>query len=139
MGKVLAGGTFNVIHPGHILFLEKARELGDCLVVVVSSNETAAKTKKYPVKDQEERKMQLERIASVDKAVVGDPKDFFKIVLEERPDVIALGYDQKLDDDVAKKILDHGIKCKIVRIKDHLEGYSTSSLMKNKKRGLFER
>ena len=128
--KVLVGGVFNVIHPGHIFFLKKAKKFGDYLIVVVASNRTAYTTKKYPVFDAKVRKKNLEKLDFVDKVVIGDDYDFMKIVRKEKPDFIVLGCDQKINENKLKKmILKAGLKCKIIRIKEKLKGYSTSKIM----------
>jgi len=126
MKKVLAGGTFNLLHPGHIFFLEKAKELGDYLVVVVANDKTVAREKKFLVMPAEARKKVIENLRIVDKAVVGDEKDFMKVVRKERPDIIALGYDQELGS-LEKQIESLGIK--IVRIKSRLKGYKTEDIL----------
>jgi cytidyltransferase-like protein len=90
MKKVLTGGVFNTIHQGHIWFLKKAKELGDCLIVVVANDKTVLK-KKPLIKPQEERKEALERLGIADKVVIGDERDFLKVVKKERPKVVALG------------------------------------------------
>jgi FAD synthetase len=126
MKKVLAGGTFNIIHPGHLLFLEKAKSLGDYLVVVVANDKTVARQKKFLVMSAESRKKVIESLRIVDKAVIGDEKDFMKVVLKERPDIIALGYDQELGS-LEKQIESVGIK--IVRIKSRLKGYKTEKIL----------
>jgi FAD synthetase len=133
--KVLVGGVFNVVHPGHVFFLKKAKQLGDYLIVVIANDKTAARTKKYEVNDQETRKRNIEKLGIADKVVIGNESDFMKVVREERPDVIALGYDQKMDEKELKWMLAGSkISCEVVRIKDRLEGYKTSKIIKNKKK-----
>ena len=134
MRKVLVGGVFNIVHPGHNLFLKKAKELGDYLVVVIANDRTATRTKKYAVHSQEERKRNIEKLGVADKVVIGDERDFMKVVREEKPDVIALGHDQRMKEDELKWMLaQSGIKCSIVRIREKLKGYKTSKIIKNKK------
>ena len=88
--KVLAGGVFDCLHIGHIRFLEAARSLGDSLTVVV-----AHKNKKRAGIHTLEQRINLVRsLRMVDCAVKGDPADMFATVLREKPDIIALGYDQ---------------------------------------------
>ena len=129
--KVLVGGVFNLVHKGHELFLNKAKELGDYLVVVVASNRTASLTKKYPVLDAKTRKKNIEKLGIADKVVIGDERDFIKVVRREKPNVIALGYDQKISEKELRKLLSkEGIDCEIVRIKEELRGYKTSKIMK---------
>ena len=129
--KVLVGGVFNLVHKGHELFLNKAKELGDYLVVVVASNRTASLTKKYPVLDAKTRKKNIEKLGIADKVVIGDERDFIKVVRREKPNVIALGYDQKISEKELRRLLSkQGIDCGIVRIKEELKGYKTSKIMK---------
>ena len=131
MKKVLVGGTFNIVHEGHCFFFEKSKAFGDYLIVVVSSDKTAKKTKKYPVRPDFERKQEVERVDIVDKAVIGDSVDFFKVIQKEKPDVIVLGYDQKMSEKMIRKnIKKSKMKCEVVRIKDYLKGYSASKLKK---------
>ncbi len=128
--KVLAGGAFNILHPGHIHFLQEARKLGDALVVVVASDRTVKKTKKllFPARYRAER---IGAFSFVDKVVIGDDEDMMKVVLEERPDVIALGYDQ--DEKGIRRMLDRsGIRCRVVRI-EKLKDYSTKRITEGKK------
>jgi cytidyltransferase-like protein len=130
--KVLVGGVFNVVHKGHVFFLKKAKEMGDFLVVVIANDKTAARTKKYAILDQMVRKKNIEKLGIADKVVIGDERDFLKVVREERPDLIVLGYDQKTDEKkLAVLLKEEGITCAIKRIREKLEGYKTSKIIKN--------
>ena len=92
---VLAGGVFDIIHPGHIHTLNAAKELGDVLIVVIATDKTAEKMKKrLPLHNQEQRKMLVDSLSVVDLSIVGHEGDIFKTVDLIRPQVIALGYDQ---------------------------------------------
>lgn len=92
---VLAGGVFDIIHPGHIHTLNAAKELGDVLIVVIATDKTAEKMKKrLPLHNQEQRKMLVDALSVVDLSIVGHEGDIFKTVDLIRPQVIALGYDQ---------------------------------------------
>ena len=135
MKKVLVGGVFNIIHAGHELFFRKAREHGDYLIVVVASDKTALMTKKYTVLDENDRKKNIEKLKLADKVVVGHETDFMETVRTEMPDVIVLGYDQKISEkELSKQLSNENIDCKIVRIKDFLKGHKTSKLIKNKEK-----
>jgi cytidyltransferase-like protein len=135
MKKVLVGGVFNLIHPGHEFFLKKAKGFGDYLIVVVASNRTACLTKKYPVLDEKARKENLEKLGIADKVVIGDEADFMKVVREEKPDVIVLGHDQKMSEkELGKMLTKEGIDCEVIRIKEKLKGYKTSKIYKNYKK-----
>jgi len=92
---VLAGGVFDIIHPGHIHTLNAAKELGDVLIVVIATDKTAEKMKKrLPLHSQEQRKMLVDSLLVVDLSIVGHEGDIFKTVDLIRPQIIALGYDQ---------------------------------------------
>ncbi|MEM3006554.1 MAG: adenylyltransferase/cytidyltransferase family protein [Candidatus Nitrosotenuis sp.] len=92
---VLAGGVFDIIHPGHIHTLNAAKALGDVLVVVVATANTAVKLKKRkPLHTEEQRQELISSLSVVDLCIVGHEGDIFKTVEKVRPDIIALGYDQ---------------------------------------------
>jgi len=92
---VLAGGVFDIIHPGHIYTLNSAKDLGDVLVVVIATDKTAEKMKKrLPLHNQDQRKMLVDSLSVVDVGIVGHEGDIFETVDLIRPQIIALGYDQ---------------------------------------------
>ncbi len=92
---VLAGGVFDIIHPGHIHTLKAAKALGDVLVVVVATDATAKKMKKRePLHSQEQRREMVNALSMVDMCVIGQQDDIFKTVEKVHPEIIALGYDQ---------------------------------------------
>ncbi|MFH1786582.1 MAG: adenylyltransferase/cytidyltransferase family protein [archaeon] len=125
MLRVLVGGVFDLLHEGHKFFLKRASEFGDELVVVIANDRNAELKKRKPVWNQEKRKAEVEKLECVDRAVIGfEDEDFMRIIDQEKPDVIVLGYDQKFDQ--LKGVL--GIK--VVRLKAKLEGHSTSSILK---------
>lgn len=129
--KVLVGGVFSLLHPGHIFFLKKARSLGTSLVVVIAHDRTVGKRKGRPAFTARRRAEMVGSLRLVDKVVIGHQTDMMKVVKKERPDVIALGHDQDIDDAQLKKELKSiGITCSVKRINDMLPGYSTSKLIK---------
>ena len=92
---VLAGGVFDIIHPGHISTLNAAKVLGDVLVVVVATDNTAVKMKKRkPIHNQEQRQELVKSLGVVDLCLIGQENDIFKTVNLVKPQIIALGYDQ---------------------------------------------
>ena len=92
---VLAGGVFDIIHPGHINTLNAAKRLGDVLVVVVATDKTAIKMKKRrPLHSAQLRQELVSSLSMVDLCIIGDEDDIFKTVDLVKPQVIALGYDQ---------------------------------------------
>ena len=92
---VLAGGVFDIIHPGHIHTLNDAKKLGDVLVVVVATDKTAIKMKKRkPLHSAKLRQELVSSLTMVDLCIVGDEEDIFKTVDLVKPQIIVLGYDQ---------------------------------------------
>lgn len=92
----MAFGTFDILHKGHINFLEQARKLGDYLVVVVGRDDNVIKIKgKRTLDSQDERIDNIKKLNLADEVLIGDKDDFFKQIQEEMPNIIALGYDQR--------------------------------------------
>ncbi|MCU0851209.1 MAG: FAD synthase [Candidatus Thermoplasmatota archaeon] len=94
MVKVMATGTFDLLHMGHIYYLKEAKKLGDRLVVVVATDTTVRKLKHDPITPQEIRLNLIKELRVVDEAYLGHENDIYTIVEEIKPDIIALGFDQ---------------------------------------------
>lgn len=111
MTRVMASGVFDLIHPGHISYLQQARAYGDELVVVVASDETVRRRKHEPVTPDYMRAKIVENLKPVDRAVVGRSNgNFFDTVREIDPDVIVLGFDQNFDEkDLKEKLEKEGL------------------------------
>ena len=129
---VLAGGVFDIIHPGHIHTLNAARKLGDVLVVVVATDNTAVKMKKRrPLHSQEQRQELVNSLKMVDLCLVGQEEDIFKTVNLVRPQVIALGYDQvhqeKFITDGCKRI---NLDATVARLQSPIPESSSSKIQK---------
>ncbi len=121
MKKVVATGTFDIIHPGHVKFLEEAKKLGDYLIVIVA-REKNVRHKPKPFIPEEQRRRVVEALKPVDEAILGDEEDIFKPIEEIKPDVIVLGYDQHFDEEWLKRELEkRGIKAEVVRIREKLD------------------
>ncbi len=114
MAKVMATGVFDLLHIGHLHYLKEARKLGSELIVVVATDETVRKRKHNPIIPQEMRRELVEALKPVNKAVVGHSDDDLMIVEEIKPDIIALGYDQKIGE-LEKRLKERGIDAKVVR------------------------
>lgn len=131
-GKVLVAGTFDFLHPGHIGFFAQARRHGSSLVVVVARDSNALMIKgKRPYFSQKERLGLVAALEVVDKAVLGDPKDFFAAVRKEKPDAIVLGYDQWATEKKIRAALHRAglSKTKVFRAKaNYPEKYKSSKI-----------
>ena len=122
MVRVMATGVFDILHLGHIRYLEEAKSFGDELVVVVAHDETVKKRKHTPIMPQEMRRKIVESLKCVDKAVNGKEGDMLDIVKEIRPDVIALGYDQRFDEKkLEEQLKKEGLDVKVVRCSHYTE------------------
>ena len=117
MVRVMASGVFDLLHSGHLHFLEEARKLGDELVVVVATDKTVREKKHEPITNQEMRLKMVTALRPVDLAVLGKEGDMFEIVAELKPDIIALGFDQLHDINQIEGLLaEKGINSKVVRL-----------------------
>jgi FAD synthetase len=129
---VLAGGVFDIIHPGHIYTLNAAKILGDVLIVVVATDNTAMKMKKrQPLHNKEQRQELVNSLAMVDLCLVGQEDDIFKTVSLVKPQIIALGYDQahqeKFIIEGCKKI---NLDAKVARLQSPIPESSSSKIEK---------
>lgn len=115
--RVMTTGVFDLLHLGHAHMLQAAKALGDELVVVIARDETVRKMKHEPINGEEIRRQMVAAMRFVDQAVLGHHGDIYRIVTEVRPDVIALGYDQKFkEEDVRRECERRGVTCKVVRL-----------------------
>jgi FAD synthetase len=132
MGKrVVCAGTFDFLHEGHINFLNQARRLGDELVVIVARDETVKRLKGFtPDHDEGERAGRIERSGIADRVVLGhNEDDIFHILDELKPDVIALGYDQRVAEE---EIIRRRPECEVVRLAPFHPEKFKSSYFRNK-------
>ena len=115
--RVMATGVFDLLHPGHLYFLTEARKLGDELVVVVARDQTARRLKREPYVPEHIRREMVEALKPVDRAVLGSATDIYETVINERPNIIALGYDQVWNEqEVVKECARRGVPVKVVRV-----------------------
>ena len=117
MVRVMASGVFDILHLGHLHYLQEARKLGSELVVVVATDATVRKRKHEPITPQEMRLEMVSALKIVDRAVLGNEGDMFAVVEELKPDIIALGYDQELDESwINAECAKRGLKIKVLRL-----------------------
>ncbi|MGQ9551687.1 MAG: DUF357 domain-containing protein [Candidatus Bathycorpusculaceae bacterium] len=136
---VLASGVFDLLHLGHVRFLEEAKKAGGEnaeLIVIVARDGTVKKRKgKEPVVPESQRRALVESLKVVDEAILGyESFDVGKVVEKIRPDVIAVGYDQDgMEEIVRKHVEESGLKVKVVRIgKFEEDELDSSSKIKQK-------
>jgi len=115
--RVMATGVFDLLHPGHIYFLTEAKALGDELVVVVARDQTARRLKHETYVPEHMRREMVEALKPVDRAVLGSTTDIYETVVNERPSIIALGYDQVWNErEVEQECARRGVPVRVVRI-----------------------
>lgn len=98
---VFTAGCFNRLHKAHVRMLHNARALGDRLVVVLANDVHNRKPSAVPSALRKER---LESLGIADKVIVGQPNSFAESLRRERPDILALGYDQRLPDAETERV-----------------------------------
>lgn len=121
----MATGTFDLIHPGHGLFLEEAKKLGGKdakLVVVLARDSTVRSKKRIPIVDETQRLEVIKMLKPVDEAYLGSETDMFAIVKKIKPDIIAIGPDQKFDlDDLKKELEKRDLDCEVKKVRQYKE------------------
>jgi len=129
---VFAGGVFDIIHPGHVHTLSESKKLGDVLVVSVARNSTVIKNKGHePVNDEELRRELVQALKCVDLAILGSETNIFETVEKVKPNVIALGYDQKHNEKVlVEESAKRGINVKVVRLSSPIPSVKSSNIIK---------
>ncbi len=130
----MAFGTFDVYHKGHENYLRQAKKLGEYLIAVVARDKTVAIIKKQEARNSEQERLKnVKSDGLADEVVLGDLKDRYAVIEKYRPDVIALGYDQKVDlVELKEKLKEFNLNAKIVRLKSFKpEIYKSSLIMKH--------
>ena len=124
--RVVCAGTFDHLHPGHINFLNQAKALGSELIVIVARDKTVRRIKGItPDHDERRRKHDVERAGIADRVVLGnEDEDIFSILHILSPDIVALGYDQRISEE---KITKRFPGCRVIRLEPfHPEKFKSS-------------
>ena len=126
---VFTNGCFDIIHSGHISLLEKAKALGDILIVGLNSDSSVKKLKgnTRPINKEKNRAIILSAICMVDKVIIFKEDTPHEILKSIKPDILVKGADYK-----HSKIVGTEFAKKTVRIK-LVKGKSTSELIKRMK------
>lgn len=128
MKTVMAQGTFDILHPGHLHYFRESAKLGDELVVVIARDSRVSE-KKDIYFDEDERRQMVEAVEMVDKVVLGSEGDIYSTVEKVDPDIVTLGYDQKHDEEEVKQMAEEatGHKVEVFRISGKGD-YSSSDI-----------
>lgn len=108
---MLATGVFDILHPGHLRFLEESKRRGGRgarLVVVVARDETVLDRKgRRPILPENERRRLVQALRVVDSAVLGHKKlDLLGVLQEVKPKIVTVGYDQNQIRQAVQKVID---------------------------------
>lgn len=134
MIKAMCFGTFDILHPGHMFLFKEAKKLADYVIVVVARDKNSEMIKgRKPLNNELTRLKNVEAIQTVDKAILGNEEDLIKVIEEEKPDIICLGYDQKVDELKLKASLEkRSLHLGIVRLASFMPHIYKSSILRNK-------
>jgi len=132
MKKVMCFGTFDVLHLGHVNYFQQAKQYGDYLIVVIARDLTKEKQGKTTTFSEQERLELVKSLKVVDEAVLGNNEDHFKIIQEQKPDIICLGYDQGINENWLKENLSlRGLTNNLKRMAPYNPKRYKSSKIKN--------
>jgi rfaE bifunctional protein nucleotidyltransferase chain/domain len=126
---VFTNGVFDLLHPGHVRYLQTARSFGDVLIVGVNSDRSVRGNKgpSRPIIPERERAEVLEALSVVDAAVIFDEPTPQAIIDRLRPDVLVKGADWAADAIVGRETVEAG-GGKVVRVPIE-QGWSTSAII----------
>ncbi len=130
---VLASGVFDLLHLGHVKFLEEAKKAGGTnaqLIVIIARDSTVERTKgSRPIMPENQRRQLVESLKVVDEAVLGlENFDIGEVIGKVKPDVIALGYDQNEMENAVKEYVEKNkLNVKVVQVGKFEENELNSS------------
>ncbi|MEM3713354.1 MAG: DUF357 domain-containing protein [Nitrososphaeria archaeon] len=133
--RVLLAGTFDILHPGHIWLIKKAKDYG-WLIVLVSTDKNVERLKgRPPILPMEQRVEIVKSLKCVDEVIIGgEDQDILKKVEEIRPDIIILGPDQNFvsENDIKRRFMERGLNVEVIRICEEYKNakfYKTSQIV----------
>lgn len=128
---IFTNGCFDILHYGHVDYLEKAKNLGDRLIVGLNSDSSVQRLKgnSRPIQNQISRSRVLSALECVDAVIIFEEDTPFELIQHIRPDVLVKGGDYKPEEVVGKEFADR------VEIVPFVEGYSTTAIEQKIKQG----
>lgn len=119
--RVVATGTFDILHPGHLYYLTESKKLGDELWVIVA-RDANVRHKPRPIIPEDHRLQMVAALKPVDHAILGDKTDMFIPIKEIRPSVITIGFNQHFDEiKLHQQLIERGLAPEIIRIGKYVE------------------
>lgn len=135
--KIMLFGTFDGLHQGHLNLFKQARFLAEksYLIVSIARDKNVFKIKKaFPDLSEKQRLNLLKKSKLIDKVVLGSVDKYLEHIIKEKPEIIALGYDQKAYvKNLEKDLKNKGFLVKIKRLKPYKEKIYKNHLLKNKR------
>lgn len=134
--KIMVFGTFDGLHAGHLNFFKQARNLSkrSFLTVSIARDKNVFRVKgKYPSKNEKERAKLVKKSKLANKVILSGIKNHIPHIVKEKPEIIALGYDQKAYiKNLKKDLKDKNISMKIFRLKPYKEKIYKNKLLKSR-------
>lgn len=130
-------GTFDGLHAGHLNFFKQAKKISkkSFLIASIARDKNVFRIKKkFPVLSEKKRMALVKKIRLVDKVILAGLRNHLPHIIKERPDIIALGYDQKFYvKNLKRDLKNKGFLAKIVRLKPYKAHIYKNHLLKIKK------
>lgn len=122
---VFTNGCFDILHAGHVEYLEKSKALGDKLIVGLNSDISVKKFKgpSRPINNEQDRKKVLEALKCVDEVIVFEEESPYELIEKLKPDILTKGGDYSLEQIKSKELVSR------VEIIPFKEGYSTTKII----------
>ena len=135
--KIMVFGTFDGLHQGHLDFFRQAKKLSkrSFLIASISRDKNVYKIKKVrPIFSEKQRAILTKKCKLVNRVVLAGIKNHLPHILKERPDIIALGYDQRnYTKNLKKDLKNKGLVVNIVRLKPYKKHTFKNHLLKNRR------
>ena len=129
--KVMAFGTFDIFHPGHVYYLTEAERLGDAFIIVIARDERVAKQKgRKPKDDEDTRQRNVAHAFRTAEVILWDEEDIFAPLFLYKPDILAFGYDQWVPEEKIKELFP---QVEIARVASYEPEKWKSSLLRAQK------
>lgn len=124
---VFTNGCFDILHRGHVEYLQKAKELGDLLVIGLNSDSSVKRLKgdNRPINNEKDRAIILSALECVDYIIIFYEDTPFELIKKLRPDILVKGGDYKIENVIGREYAKETI------LIDFVEGYSTTKIIKN--------
>lgn len=124
---VFTNGCFDILHRGHVEYLQKAKELGDLLVLGLNSDSSVKRLKgeSRPINNEKDRAIILSALECVDYIIIFDEDTPFELIKNLKPDILVKGGDYKIENVVGREYAKETV------LIDFVDGYSTTKIIKN--------